>query len=224
MRSRAPRRSGSRATLPNRHTSASGARVRSGVPSRLRHLQFRAFGRSTASCYLQATSGCSTHLQTSCQDFNPKVAGSIPARPIGYRMPKRARLSYAGQACRRCRECSWGAHPGAHPERETSSAQVGRCRWSHRAAIGSFIILRAGAIESLIKQVDVPVRVAGIEVDAVFLYVIKSRDGDVLEQARREPRRPAAGSAYSVCNCRARRHHGPAACPGCGEAQCRLMD
>ena len=45
-------------------------------------------------------------------------------------------------------------------------------------------------IESLIKQVDVPVRVAGIEVDAVFLYAIKSRDGGVLEQARREPRRP----------------------------------
>ena len=70
-------------------------------------------------------------------------------------------------------------------------------------------------IESLIEQVDVPLRVAGIEGDAVFLYAIKSGDEDVWSRRGASlvdrllalfntfAQRLVEIGAYSVCNCNA---------------------
>ena len=43
------------------------------------------------------------------------VTGSSPVPPILTRPVERIWLSYAGQACRGCRECTPDAHPRAHP-------------------------------------------------------------------------------------------------------------
>ena len=70
-------------------------------------------------------------------------------------------------------------------------------------------------MESLIEQVDVPLRVAGIEGDALFLYAIKSGDDDVWRRRGATlvdrlstlfdtfAQRLVEIGAYSVCNCHA---------------------
>jgi arsenite methyltransferase len=70
-------------------------------------------------------------------------------------------------------------------------------------------------MESLIEQVDVPLRVAGIEGDALFLYAIKSGDDDVWSRRGASlvdrlstlfdtfAQRLVEIGAYSVCNCNA---------------------
>jgi arsenite methyltransferase len=68
-------------------------------------------------------------------------------------------------------------------------------------------------LESLIRQVDVPLRISAVEGDALFLYAIKSGDGDVWRRRgaslvdrlrnlfRTFSQRLVEIGAYSVCNC-----------------------
>jgi arsenite methyltransferase len=70
-------------------------------------------------------------------------------------------------------------------------------------------------MESLIEQVDVPLRVAGIEGDALFLYAVKSGDDEVWKRRGASlvdrlqtlfdtfAQRLVEIGAYSVCNCNA---------------------
>jgi arsenite methyltransferase len=78
----------------------------------------------------------------------------------------------------------------------------------------SELIVRA-LLESVVEQVDVPLRVAGVEGDALFLYAIKSGDldtwpqrgaslvGRLLALFQTFAQRVVEIGSYSVCNCSA---------------------
>jgi arsenite methyltransferase len=82
-------------------------------------------------------------------------------------------------------------------------------------------------MESLVEQVDVPLRVAGVEGDALFLYAIKSGDDDtwrrrgaslvdrLLTLFETFAQRLVEIGSYSVCNC--------AACRAVGELRLKII-
>jgi len=57
--------------------------------------------------------------------FNPKVAGSIPARPIQALGVERKRLKHAGQVCQRGQVCTNGAPPMCPPGIDAPSGRSG---------------------------------------------------------------------------------------------------